>query len=266
MTELNNKVVWITGASSGIGEALSKEFAAKGCRLILSARNTEALEKVRSAIKDVHEVEVKILRLDLSEAETLPGRAQEAWQLFGQIDILVHSGGISQRSLVLDTPVEIDRRLMEINFFGAITLTKAVLPAMIENGFGHIVPISSLTGKFGSPYRSGYAASKHALHGFFDSLRAENYKQNIFVTIAIPGFIRTNISMNAVTETGESLNQMDEAQQNGMSAEKCAKLIVHGVQKKKNEILIGGKETLGVYIKRFFPNWFTKIIRKTKVR
>lgn len=266
MTNLENKVVWITGASSGIGEALSHEFAAKGCQLILSARNEEKLLEVQSELKAKRKTNVEILKLDLSEADTLPNKSETALNLFGKIDILVHSGGISQRSMVLDTPVEIDRRIMEINFFGAASLTKAVLPSMVENGFGHIVAISSLTGKFGSPYRSGYAASKHALHGFFDSLRAENYKQNIFVTLVTPGFIRTNISLNAVTESGEALNKMDEAQEKGMSPEKCAQIIVSGVAKQKNELLIGGREVMAVYIKRFFPNIFARIIRKAKVR
>lgn len=266
MTKLENKVVWVTGASSGIGEALSKEFASRGCQLILSARSEERLIQVQSEIKANSDVNVEVLGLDLADAGSLEQKAEEALSYFGRVDILVHSGGISQRSMVLDTPVEIDRHIMGINFFGAVALTKAILPSMIKNGFGHIVPISSLTGKFGSPYRSGYAASKHALHGFFDSLRAENYKQNIFVTIAVPGFIRTNISLNAVTETGESLNKMDEAQENGMAPEKCAKLIVNGVVDQKNEVLIGGKERIAVYLKRFFPNWFAKFIRKAKVR
>ena len=266
MISLKDKIVWITGASSGIGEALAKEFAKNESSLILSARNKESLEAVKSSILDQYNVNVEVLVLDLLKADELTTKSEEALEIFGKIDILVHSGGISQRSMVVDTAITIDRRIMEINFFGAVALTKAILPSMIENGFGHIVSISSLTGKFGSPYRSGYAASKHALHGFFDSLRAETYKKNIFVTLVTPGFIRTNISLNAVTETGEALNQMDDAQEKGMSAELCARIIVKGVAKGKNELLIGGRETIGVYIKRFFPNWFARIIRKVKVR
>jgi len=260
------KVVVITGASSGIGASLSKEFASKGCKLILSARNKAGLENVKSEIIELYNSAIEVLPLDLADGEALQAKAEEALQLFGQVDLLVHSGGISQRSLVVDTPIEIDRRLMEINFFGTVALTKAILPSMVKKGYGHIVAISSLTGKFGSPFRSGYAASKHALHGFFDSLRAEHYKNNIFVTLVLPGFIRTNISINAVTETGEALNQMDEAQENGMSPDTCARKIVRGVEKQKLELLIGGKEILGVYIKRFLPNLFAKIIRKAKVR
>ena len=137
---------------------------------------------------------------------------------------------------------------------------------MVAQGSGHIVAISSLTGKFGSPFRSAYAASKHALHGFFDSLRAELWKQNVLVTIVTPGFIRTNVSINALTEKGEALGEMDDAQAQGMDPMVCATKIVAGIEKNKNEILMGGKETMGVYIKRLFPNWFAKIIRKAKVR
>jgi len=266
MINLKEKVVWITGASSGIGEALAKEFARSGSILLLSARNEESLKKVKSSLENEFAAKVEILVLDLEKADELVGKANEALAVFGHIDILVHSGGISQRSMALDTSIEVDRRIMEINFFGAVALTKAILPAMLKNGFGQIVPISSLTGKFGSPYRSGYAASKHALHGFFDSLRAENYNKNILVTLVTPGFIRTNISYNAVTANGEALKQMDDAQEKGMAPEVCARIIVSGVSKGKNEILVGGREKFGVYIKRFFPNWFAKVIQKAKVR
>ena len=208
----------------------------------------------------------KILPLDLSQPETLNDKAIEALQLFGTIDILINSGGISQRAMALDTQIEIDRRLMEVNYFGTVILAKAVLPSMIENGFGHIVAISSLVGKFGSPLRSGYAASKHALHGFFDSLRAELYTKNIHVTLVTPGFVKTNVSINALTEDGKALNQMDEGQEKGMTAEQCARKIIKGIEKEKNELLMGGKETLAVYIKRFFPGLLARIVRKAKVR
>ena len=186
--------------------------------------------------------------------------------MFGRIDVLIHSGGISQRSMVLDTDIEVYRSLMEIDYFSTVILSKAVLPSMINNGFGHIVAISSLTGKFGSPYRSGYAAAKHALHGFYDSLRAEIYKENIWVTLVTPGFIHTNVSVNALTEHGKKLNEMDDAQAKGMSPEECARKIIKGIINQDNEILVGGKETFAVYLKRFFPNLFARIIRTAKVR
>ncbi len=266
MAKVNGKVIWITGASSGIGKALAKELAQKGTQLILSSRQDEALQAVQNSFPAAARENSRILPLDLAQPETLEAKANEALAMFGRIDILIHSGGISQRGMALDTKITVDRRIMEVNYFGAIILTKAVLPSMIANGFGHLVPISSLVGKFGSPFRSGYAASKHALHGFFDSLRAETYQQNILITLVTPGFVQTNVSLNALTEDGKELNQMDEGQQKGMRAEDCARKIISGIEQEKNELLMGGKEVLAVYLKRFFPGLFARVIRKAKVR
>jgi short-subunit dehydrogenase len=266
MATIYNKVVWVTGASSGIGEALVRVLAEKNNKLILSSRNLETLEKVKSSLPETSRENARILSLDLSQPDTLNGKASEALKLFGRVDVLIHSGGISQRAMALDTKIEVDRRIMEVDYFSTVILTKAVLPTMIENGYGHIIPISSLVGKFGSPFRSGYAAAKHALHGFYDSLRAELYTKNIFVTLVTPGFVRTNVSINALTEDGEALNQMDEGQEKGMTAEQCARKIIKGAEKEKNELLMGGKETMAVYVKRFFPGLIAKIIRKAKVR
>ena len=266
MSSITNKIVWITGASSGIGEGLVRQLSKMDTKLILSSRKLEALEKVKASLPEQARENIKILTLDLSQPDTLDEKAKEALELFGNIDVLIHSGGISQRAMALDTQIEVDRRIMEVDYFSTVILTKAILPSMIQNGFGHIVPISSLVGKFGSPYRSGYAAAKHALHGFYDSLRAETYKKNIFVTLVTPGFVKTNVSLNALTEDGKAMNLMDEGQEKGMTAEQCAKKIIKGVEGEKNELLMGGKETVAVYIMRFFPNLFAKIIRKAKVR
>jgi short-subunit dehydrogenase len=266
MANIKDKVIWITGASSGIGEAIAKQAAEKSTLLILSSRNSEALEKVKSSFSEAVQANTRILPLDLSQPESLNTKASEALALFGRIDILVHSGGVSQRSMALATKIEVDRRIMEVDYFSTIILTKAVLPSMIENGFGHIVPISSLTGKIGSPYRSAYAAAKHALHGFYDSLRAEVYDKNILVTLVTPGFVNTNASKNALTEDGQPLNKTDGTIANGMTAQRCARKIIRGVEKEKNELIMGGKEINVVYIMRFFPALFAKIIRKVKVR
>lgn len=264
MATLENKVIWITGASSGIGEGIVTSLANKNVKLILSSRRADALEEVKERFP--HPENARILPLDLSQPDTLEAKAEEALALFGRVDIVIHSGGISQRAFALDTDIEVHRRLMEINYFSTIILTKALLPSMIKNGYGHIVAISSLVGKFGSPYRSGYAASKHALHGYYDSLRAETWKQGIKVTIATPGFIKTNVSVNALTEHGEKLNSMDQGQENGMSAEECGRQIIRAVEKEKEEVRIGGKETMGILIKRFLPGMFSKMIRKMNVR
>jgi len=264
MASLDNKVIWITGASSGIGEGIVKVLASQNVKLILSSRRQEALEAVKAQCPN--QDRVRILPLDLAKPDTLEAKTKEALALFGQVDVVIHSGGISQRAFAVDTDIEVHRKLMEINFFSTVIITRALLPSMLENGFGHIVPISSLIGKFGSPYRSGYSASKHALHGYYDSLRAELWKKDILVTIATPGFINTNVSLNALTEHGSASNTMDDGQKNGMSAEDCGKQIIRAIVKEKEEVRIGGKETIAILIKRFFPGLFSKIIRKANVR
>ncbi|MCH7414706.1 SDR family oxidoreductase [Belliella sp. R4-6] len=261
---MNSNVVWITGASSGIGEALVHQFEKSNYKVIISSRKKDALELVKSRTQNPNNIFV--LPLDLSKNEDFEILASEAIAAFGHVDILINNGGISQRSLVIDTKLEVDRKIMEVNYFGTIALSKAILPHFIERKKGHFGVVSSLVGKFGSPYRSSYAGAKHALHGFFDSLRAENYKENIKVTMICPGFIKTNVSINALTGDGSPLNEMDAAQDKGMTPEACAKTIKKGIETGKLEILIGGKETIAVYIKRFFPKIFAKIIQKAKVR
>jgi short-subunit dehydrogenase len=179
---------------------------------------------------------------------------------------LVNNGGISQRALAKETTLEVDKKLMAVNYFGTVALTKALLPNMLTHQLGHIVTITSLTGKFGSPYRSSYAASKHALHGFFDSLRAELYDAHIKVTLICPGFIRTNVSKNALTGDGAKLGTMDEATDKGMDPARLAHKILQAIEDGKEEAYFGGKEVLGVYLKRFFPHYFAKMILKAKVR
>ncbi|MCY1505077.1 putative oxidoreductase SadH [compost metagenome] len=205
-----------------------------------------------------------ILPLDLEDHEALTTKAAEALQCYHGIDMLINSGGISQRALAIDTNLTTEQRLMNINFWGSVILAKAVLPHMLAKNSGHLVCISSLVGKFGTPLRSAYSASKHALHGFFDSLRAE-LPQSIKITMICPGFIKTRVTINALTADGSAQGTMDNAQENGMAAGECALKIIKAIEKQKFEVYIGGKETIGVWIKRFFPRRFAGIIRKAKV-
>lgn len=262
--KLKNKVVWITGASSGIGEALAIELAKAGNKLILSARREEELNRVKANCDK--RSSIQILPLDLTESDTLKAKTEAAISFFGLVDLIIHNGGISQRSLAADTDTSVDRRIMDVNYFGTIELTKHLLPYFKKQGSGHLAIVSSLVGKFGTPYRSGYAASKHALHGFFDSLRAEVYDDNIKVTIVCPGFIHTNVSINALTEKGEKLNEMDQAQANGMPVATFAKKMIRAIEKEKSEVYIGGKEKYGVLVKRFIPSLFNLLVRKASVR
>lgn len=263
MGTFNNKVVWITGASSGIGEALVQAFAARGANLVLSARRTEELERVKNTTT-LNDSNSLILPLDLENSSNAKALAEQVISKFGRIDILINNGGISQRAFTKDTSLETDRKIMEINFFGTVALTKSVLPYMLKQKSGHIVAMSSIAGKFGFYLRSAYSASKHALHGFFESLRMEIHNDNVKVLIVCPGKIKTNISVNAVTGQGSKHNKMDESTEQGMSAEECAKLIIRAIENNKEELFVGGKELNAVWMKRLFPGWFSKIIRKQK--
>jgi len=263
MKSINGKVVWITGASSGIGEALAYELSRKNCKLVLSARNIEALELVKSNCVNA---EVVVLPFDLVDFGNAKNNAEKAVAVFGKIDILINNGGVSQRSLIAETDFEVDKKLIEVDYLGTIALTKALLPHFIKNQNGHFVTITSLMGTFGSPYRSGYCGAKHALHGFFDVLRMEHYKDFIDVTLICPGFIQTNVAKNALIGNGSSQNQEDEATKNGMSVAVFAKKFVKAVESNKFEVYIGGKEVLGVYLKRFFPKFLHYFVLRSKVR
>ncbi|MCK5700079.1 MAG: SDR family oxidoreductase [Cyclobacteriaceae bacterium] len=265
MTKLTNKTIWITGASSGIGEQLTYQLAKKGNSLIISARRKEALEKVKSnCIADSHN-NIHVLPLDLSKIDSLDEAAKKAFEIHERIDVLVNNGGISQRSLAIETNFDVDQRVMNVNYFSAVKLTKLVLPGMIKNKSGHILITSSLVGKFGTPFRSAYSASKHALHGFFEALAAEVWENNIYVTIFCGGYIKTNISINAITGDGSANNSMDENQAKGKSAIDAAIAMIRAVEQNKREVYFGGKEVVGVYLKRFIPSLFAKVVRKMKI-
>jgi short-subunit dehydrogenase len=181
---------------------------------------------------------------------------------FGRIDVLVNNGGISQRALAKETPLEIDRKIMEVNYFGQIALTKAVLPYMLKQQDGHIVVMSSISGKFGFWFRTAYSASKHALHGFFESLRMETESEGIRTLIVAPGKIRTDISLHALKADGSKHAVMDKSQEEGMPAEECARIILQAMKENKEEVLIGGREIKAVWLKRHFPKWFARVIRR----
>jgi short-subunit dehydrogenase len=261
---LQKKVIWITGASSGIGEALAYEFNKKGAHLILSARRVEELERVQAACENAEET-VQILPLDLADQESIEAKAAEALELFGSVDMLINNGGISQRAYAVEADMETIRKVMEVNFFGTVALTKAVLPFMIAQKSGHIVVMSSVMGKIGTKHRSAYAASKHALHGWFDCLRQEMYEHNIDVTLVCPGFVKTNVTVNALTADGSKHNRMEDAQINAMSAEEFAKKLIPKLARQKEEVYIGGAELMAVYLKRLAPGLLNKVLKRIKV-
>ena len=261
---LKDKVIWITGSSSGIGAALARRYSELGAQLILSARNLKTLEKVRLSCS--YPENIKILELDLVDSEGMKGKVEAAIGLFDRIDILINNAGISQRSFVSETLLDVDRRIFEVNYFGTIALTKALLPHFMMNKKGQLVVISSVVGKIGTPLRSSYSASKHALHGFFDSLRAECHDDGLEVTLICPGFVNTDVSINALTAKGEKQGTKDKATANGLSPDIFAKKAIKAIYRRKQEIVIGGfLEVLAVYVKRFFPLLLSRMVRKIDV-
>ncbi len=260
-----HKRVWITGASSGIGEALALAFAGAGAHLILSARNEKELNRVAALCMAAGAASASVQPLDLGQAAALPGIAEAVLKQTGKIDILVNNGGISQRAKAIETTLDVDRQLMEVNYFGTVALTRAVLPSMLTHQLGHIVAVTSLMGVFGAPLRSSYAASKHALHGFFDCLRAELGQTPIKVTLICPGFVRTNISMNALTGNGSKQGTMDDATDKGLDPAVLAKKILRALENGREEAYFGGREVMGVYLKRFFPRILSRMVKSAKV-
>ncbi len=257
------KVVWITGASSGIGEALAYEFARQGAQLVLSARRREALDRVRAACS--HPQRHLVLPLDMSQISQLPQHVDAVLQKFGRIDVLLNNAGISQRSLVKDTALEVDRRIMEVDFFAPVALTKAVLPCMLTAGRGQLVAVASLVGLVATPYRSAYAAAKHAISGFYDSLRAEVHDAGIQVAVIYPGFVRTEVSLSALKGDGSLHGIVDEKIARAMAPEEFARQAVAALARGEERIIIAGREKLVLWLDRISPALLARVIRKIKV-
>jgi len=257
------KVVWVTGASSGIGEALAYRFAELGARLIISSNDIEGLEKVRATCEKYSQT-VNCAAFDLSDTKDIETLVGQQVKREGRIDYLLNIGGISQRARIEETPLWLDRKIFEINYFGTIALIKAVLPHMAENRSGHILATSSITGRFGFPLRSAYSASKHALHGFIETLYLENKKNNIRASVIIPGRVRTRISFHALDGEGNEHGKMDDGQAGGLLPEQAADIIIRGIRKNKREILVGKGELFLLYVRRICPWLFFRIADKIK--
>jgi short-subunit dehydrogenase len=262
MTQLADKVVWITGASSGIGEALAVSASRRGARLVLTSRRQAELERVRSLCADPKQVAV--LPLDLTAFDAADATAK-ASAFFGAVDILVNNAGWSQRGMVADTELSVYRKLLELDFFAPVALTQAVLPGMREKGSGHVVMIGSIVSKIGTPLRSGYAAAKHALDGFTEAARAELWRENIRFTFVMPGFIRTQVSVNALDTHGSSHGKMDPATDKGMAPERCAEGIWRAVERNQDEAIVARYEGAIVRFKRFLPALYRFALKRANV-
>jgi len=265
MSYYNNKLVWITGASAGIGKAFAISCANQGARLLLSSRRLETLQEVKALCQNSSSVD--LLALDLNDHESLDNIIASNHALISQVDILINNAGISQRSKVVDTDFSVYKKLMDVNYLGTVKLSLAVIPHFVKNNSGHFITISSMAGKFGVPVRSGYSAAKMALHGFFDALRAEHYGSGINVTMVCPGYIKTNISLNALTADGSAQGTMDNAQQQGMDVDVMANKVLTAAAKGQAEYHIGGfrEVKMAGFVSRVFPRLFRRIIAKSAV-
>ncbi len=257
----SGKTVWVTGASSGIGAAIAAHVAARGANVILSARRADRLAECAERCGP----NATVLPLDLNQPETHAEATKRAEASFGGVDILVNNGGVSQRSHATDTSLEVTRSIMETNFFGQVSLTQCVLPSMLQRRSGRIVVVSSVTGRVGVKLRSSYAASKHALHGYFDALRAEIAATGVGVTLITPGFVRTEISENAFAAGGGRYGTVDSKIAGGISPERCAERIAAAVEKGRNEVAVGGREIHAITMKRFFPNLTAHFVSKYRI-
>ena len=261
---IKDKTVWIIGASAGIGEQLAYESARKGATVVVSARRLEALEKVASGCRESGAT-AHAIPLDITRSESIQMAFREALEKASRIDVLILHAGISQRALALETDIEIDRKFMDVNYFGQIELAKAVGRHMIENGGGHIAATSSVVGKFGFPLRSAYSASKHALHGFFESLYLENHDKGLRVTMVCPGQIRTDISLHALQADGTAQRSMDPGLAKGMPADECARRYIRAIERNRKEVYIG-RGTILIYLRNFAPRLFYMVASRVSAR
>ena len=260
MTDFNNKTVWITGASDGIGKELAIQMATLGAKIVLTARNVDKLNAVKDSLDGSGHI---VYPMDLMNADAIPMKSEEVLQLTGGVDILVNNAGVSQRSLTINTSIDVDRKIMELDHFAKVIMTKALLPHMIERRNGHIVSISSVAGKVGVPMRSAYCAAKHAIIGFMGSLRAEVHQYGIQVLVVTPGSIKTNVSINALEGDGKAHGVTDPAIENGLPVSECAKAIVDGLLNNKSEVAVANfKESSLLRMSRYFPNYMFGVVRK----
>lgn len=262
MLKFKDKTALITGGGSGIGEAMAYQYAKKGTNVILTGRRIETLENVRKRCMELG-VKAWCKTVDMEKTETIDELVAWIKQEGFSIDFMLLNAGISQRALTLDTDISVDRRLMEVNYFGGIYLVKSLKDMIIKHGV-HIAVVSSVSGVFGFPVRSAYCASKHAIHGFYETIALE-YPQ-IKTTILIPGRIHTDVSKNALDGNGKATGIMDPGQANGYDVNKCAKVAIKAIAKCKHKKVIGGFDTIMVPFYKYIPCLFRLLARNVSAR
>ncbi|WP_372774280.1 SDR family oxidoreductase [Mangrovibacterium sp.] len=253
---MKNKVVIITGASSGIGKALAFEFASKGAKLVLAARRLDMLEQLK---QEINTTEVLIQPTDVSKEDDCQALIEQAVRHFGRIDILVNNAGISMRAIFEEVELDVLRKLMDVNFWGTVYCSKYALPHLLKTK-GSLVGIISIAGYVGLPGRTGYSASKFAIRGFLDTIRIENLKKGLHVLVAAPGFTASEVRKAALTASGSNQGETPRNEDKMMSAETCAKHIVRAVEKRKRQLIltfIEGKVT--VFLGKFLPKLLDRL-------
>jgi len=262
---MNKKVIWITGASSGIGAELARQYAREdNVALILSSRRKAQLENVKSSCDS--KTPIALLPFDLKAFDKATNHVDQALSFYGKVDLLINNGGVSQRSKILGTDFTVFQTLVEVDYLGTVALSHALLPHFVAQQNGHFAVVTSVMGKFASPYRAGYCGAKHALHGFFDAMRMEHEKDGINVTLICPGFVQTNVTINALTETGAPLGTDDPGTKNGLNCTFFCQEMRQAIAQKKWEVYFGKKEKWGVYLKRLSNRWLHRIVMKSNVR
>ena len=262
MSHFHAQNIWITGASSGIGEALVKAFSEAGANLIISSRRIKELERVRNDSK--HPENIKVFPLDLEQNHQAESWVKEAWSKYNGIDILINNGGIGQYGSVIDTKTEVERKIFEINYFGTVALTKAILPLMLDQGKGKVMAIASIAGKFGQRNLAAYSASKAAILLYFESLKEELTGTPVEVQVVSPGFINTRVTLNSLNSEGHALEKNSPAQENGMPATSFAKKFLKVAEGKRFHSFIGNKELMAVPFHSLAPGLFYKLLRRSK--
>jgi dehydrogenase/reductase SDR family member 7B len=258
----NEKVIWITGASGGLGRELAIALASYNVKLILSARQEEKLRETQKlANLPAERCLIAPIDLTLIKEEQIKMLGDRILLKFGKLDLLIHNASLSQRSLAHETVNEVDRKIMETNFFGPVKMTKYILSSLLKSPSPQVVIISSLAAKFGVPLRSSYSAAKHALHGFFESMKLELDKE-IKITFFILGGVKTESAMHALNADGSTHNQLDIWHERNMPAEQCALEIIRKIHSGKDEHVIGKVEKLALWLKKHLPTVHKKVLLK----
>lgn len=255
---MKDKVVIITGGTSGIGRALAEEFGSRGSKILITGRNTAQLETTVSALQSKG-IQIEGFAGDVSLEEDNLKMAEAAINKFGRIDVLINNAGVSMRALFEEVDLTVVKKVMDINFYGVLYATKYCLPEIIRNK-GSIVGISSIAGYRGLPGRTGYSASKFALNGFLEVLRTELLKRNVHVLTACPGFTSSGIRKNALTKDGSQQGESPRAEEEMMSAEECARHIYRATLKRKRQLILTSQGKLTLWLNKFFPAWTDKMV------